>query len=148
MVAVRLADGRFGLVGSLKDKFAAEAWLKRDGDERTPEMAAATGRDDVKCDALGCIAKMRNGTRVAITFRADALAEDCASAQVVVSALPAHDTCHGPKLVIDRQDIRRDGAYAVWLQNGGLPRVVTVQNERGDRPWSQPPRAFVRRRDQ
>jgi competence protein ComEC len=146
-VAVRVRDGKLDFVIPPKDTFAAEAWLKRDGDERTPEQAIATPQDGVACDASGCIAKTKAGARVAISLRADSLNEDCIRAQIVISAVPAHKGCVGPKLIVDRIDVRRDGAHAVWASGGAL-RVTTVQNERGDRPWSQPPRAFVRQRDQ
>jgi hypothetical protein len=43
----------------------------------------------------------------------------------------------GPKLVIDRFDVARNGAYAVWL--GKRLRVETVEENRGMRPWSAKP---------
>jgi competence protein ComEC len=146
-VAVRLPNGLLGFVIPPKDKFAAEAWLKRDGDERSPDVATARRQDGVLCDASGCTAKLKTRQGIAISLRAESLAEDCGRAQIVVSTTPAHEICKGPKLVIDRTDVRQNGAYAVWLSGTDL-RVVTVQNERGDRPWSQPPRALVRRKDQ
>jgi competence protein ComEC len=142
-VAVRLRNGSLGFVAEPKDEFAAQAWLKRDGDERVPEDAIAARRDGVKCDAFGCTAVAANGTLIAVSLRRDALAEDCARAAIVVSAEPTRGTCKGPELVIDRFNVLDNGAYAVWVGKG--LRVETVQDERGDRPWSQPPR-FVRYR--
>lgn len=141
-VAVRLGDGRLGFVLAPQDDFAAEAWLKRDGDERLPADAIAVRRDGVKCDAWGCTTKIR-GVPVALTLRAETLGEDCARAKIVVSTVPTKGKCVGPKLVIDRFDVMDRGAYAVWVTGEGL-RVKTVQSERGDRPWSQSPRAFDR----
>jgi len=138
-VAVRLPDGLLGFIAEPKDKFATEAWLKRDGDERLPAEAIATGRNGVKCDALGCTARASSGALVAITQRADGLAEDCARAVIVVSAVPTNGQCHGPKIVIDRFDTLHNGAYAIWI--GRTIKVQSVQNARGDRPWSQPPRS-------
>jgi len=81
---------------------------------------------------------------IAAPSRIDALAEDCANARIVVSAVPARRFCKGPKLVIDRIDIARAGGYAVWL--GEPLRVETVEAERGRRPWSAPPPTRVKRR--
>jgi competence protein ComEC len=137
-VAVRLHDRRLGFVREPRDEFAAEAWLKRDGDGRLPADAIAGARDGVKCDGWGCVTRMANGTLVVVSFRSESLPEDCARAQVVVSAVPARGQCPGPRLVIDPASVRSHGAYAVWL--GYSPHVVTVQDQRGDRPWSRPPR--------
>jgi competence protein ComEC len=135
-VAVRLEDGRLALAREAKDDFAAENWLRRAGDSRDP--AEAVGGRGMKCDSYGCIAHARGGVLVAVDTRADALAEDCANAAVVVSLVPARNACTGPKLVIDRIDMARAGGYAVWF--GDRWRVETVEGERGLRPWSMQPK--------
>jgi len=138
-VAVRGDDGALRLMRKPKDKYSAEEWLKRDGDVRAPE--AAVGGKGIRCDAYGCVARLRGGVLVAESARIEGLAEDCAMATIVIAATPAHDLCHGPTLVIDRLDVWRDGAYALWLD--GPVRVETVQQQRGDRPWSAPSRSRV-----
>jgi competence protein ComEC len=80
---------------------------------------------------------MSGDVLVAIASRRDALVEDCGAATIVVSAVPARGSCVGPKLIIDRFDVSRNGAYAVWL--GEKMRVETVQGNRGERPWSEVP---------
>lgn len=130
-VALRLDDGRLAFVGKAKDRYAAENWLRRAGDERLP--GEAIGGAGMHCDALGCIAHVR-GLTVAVDSRAEALAEDCASAGIVISAVVAHGFCDGPKLVIDRNDLAK-GAYAVRFTK---PLTVeTVAKLRGNRPWSR-----------
>ena len=111
----------------------AANWLRRAGDERLPD--AAIGGLGLRCDASGCIAKLR-GTLVAIDARAEALAEDCARAEVVISAVATRGLCAGPNLVIDRISVARSGAHAVWL--GNKTKVETVADARGIRPWSAP----------
>jgi competence protein ComEC len=120
------------------DDFAATNWLRRDGDSRAVEDAVGTPAQGVRCDAYGCIAKARGGTLIAVPSRVDALAEDCARASIVVSAVPAQRFCNGTALVIDRIDIARNGGYAIWL--GPPLRIETVEGERGQRPWSAPVR--------
>jgi competence protein ComEC len=63
-----------------------------------------------------------------------ALARDCAAADLVVSPVPAWRLCHGPR-IIDSIDMRRLGAHAVWLDEGGL-RIETVAAWRGLRRWT------------
>jgi competence protein ComEC len=135
-VAIRDMDGRLRLLRPPADKYSAQEWLKRDGDSRTAPQALATRRDGVSCDSYGCIAH-QNGMLIAAATKADALQEDCATAEIVVSVIPTRRHCTGPSLVIDRFDVARNGAYAVWLTDGIA--VDTAQNVRGARPWSLPP---------
>ncbi len=143
-VAVRGRDGVLRLVRAADDDYSADEWLKRDGDGRTSDGAIAGPRDGVRCDAYGCIAKARDGTVIAASARIDALAEDCASAAIVVSAVPAGRGCTKPRLVIDKFDVAREGGYAVWLSPTW--RVATVEGERGRRPWAAPPAKAEHRR--
>ena len=137
-VAIRSADGALRLLRKPSDKFSAAEWLKRDGDDRDFATAIATPRDGVRCDAEGCVAKASNGMLVAAASRAMALAEDCGTADIVVSAAPTRGLCAGPKLVVDRFDVARNGAYAVWF--GKDLRVENVRAVRGERPWNVWPR--------
>ncbi|HWA30464.1 MAG TPA: ComEC/Rec2 family competence protein [Rhizomicrobium sp.] len=137
-VAIRGSDGVLWLLRKPSDKFSAEQWLKRDGDERDVQSAVATSHNGVRCDADGCVAHAPDGMLIAASARPTALAEDCSSADIVVSAVPTRGLCSGPKLVIDRFDVARNGAYAVWF--GAKLRVESVRDIRGDRPWSPAPR--------
>jgi competence protein ComEC len=137
-VAVRGTDGVLRLMRKASDKYSAAEWLKRDGDERVFTDAIGSPRDGVRCDALGCVAQARGGVIVAAAARPEALAEDCAAAEIVVSAVPTRHLCSGPRLVVDRFDVARNGAYAIWLD--GELTVETIEGERGLRPWSAQPR--------
>ena len=141
--AIRAPDGTLKLFRKAKDNYSAAEWLKRDGDARDIADAIATPADGVHCDALGCIARTASGLLIADVARIDALAEDCASAAIVVSAVPTRRKCSGPKLVIDRFDVARNNGYAVWL--GPSLRVETVEQDRGTRPWSAQPKPQYRR---
>ena len=140
-VALRGKDGLLHLLRPAADEYSAGEWLKRDGDARLADDAVATVKDGVRCDAYGCVAHTRDGETIAAISREDALAEDCARADIVVSAIPTRHRCIGPKLVIDRFDVARNGAYAVWL--GTRLRVETVEGTRGQRPWSAPVRRLA-----
>lgn len=135
-VAVRGPDGVLYFVRKPQDKYSAEEWLRRDGDEREPSAAIARPADGVRCDSTGCIARM-GGTEVAAVLRPDALDEDCGRNRIVISAVPTRHRCSGPELVVDRFDVARNGAYAIWL--GRALTVETSREARGARPWSPAP---------
>ncbi len=142
-IALRLPDGSLGFLREPTDDYAAEIWLRRDGDARDIQSAIASARKGVRCDELGCVATLASGETVAAISRNEAL-EDCASADVAISAVPTRRRCVGPKLVVDKFDLAKNGGYAIWL--GSEPAIETVEGERGQRPWSQQPRARTQRR--
>jgi competence protein ComEC len=136
LVAARSASGELMVSSLRRERFLRNAWLQRNGQEaraaRWPESgASADGR--LTCDGLGCIFRV-GGRVVAIPRRPDALDEDCATADVVVSPIPVRNRCPSAATVIDLADLRRDGAHALWL-HGGTVRVASVNGRRGDRPW-------------
>jgi competence protein ComEC len=133
-IAVRNAHGMLKLLPSYRDGWSANEWLKRDGDEHVAEDATATRADGVACDATGCVAHLKDGRLLAAPLRADALAEDCGKADIVVSAVVITAPCEGPRLVIDRHKIEESDGYAIVLT--APLDVATVTGARGERPWS------------
>ena len=117
------------------DRFAAQNWLRRAGEAE----AAPWPPGGMACDSLGCLYAPGGGPRAALVFDARALAEDCAAADVVVSAEPVRGACAAP-LVIDRFDLWRDGAHGIYFERGGGVRATRARAARGDRPWAPPPR--------
>ena len=136
-IAVRGADGRLHFVGHVADEYSASEWMKRDGDARLARDSIAGAKEGVRCDAEGSVATMPSGVRVAAVHRADGLREDCTSSDVVISVVPTRGACKRPRLVIDRIDVARNGAYAAWF--GSNITFETVQELRGLRPWSRAP---------
>ena len=139
-VALREADDRLHFLRVPADKYSAEEWLKRDGDVRSVTDAISK---TARCDVYGCTSEAA-GLRIAAPHRADALAEDCGSADLVISAIPTRRRCVGPRLVIDRFDVSRNGSYAIWF--GDKITVGTAQDARGNRPWSVPSPQYRRTR--
>ena len=68
--------------------------------------------------------------QIALSRRAEALAEDCMHAQVLISVAPAQ--CKGPALLIDQRKAEDGQGWAIRLS----PLAATsVRAARGDRPW-------------
>jgi competence protein ComEC len=141
LIAWRGPDGEILLSSKRAGRFEAEKWLGRAGEDA--EAAEAWSPDDaprdwLACDSLGCLYRAA-GRVVAIDRAAEALAEDCAMADAVISLEPVRRPC-AAGLVIDRFDLWRDGAHALWIDAEDGIRVQSVNALRGDRPWvARPP---------
>lgn len=134
--AVRLAQGSY-VFSSKRSDFTRDLWLRRLGLSETRALSprdAAVG-SAIRCDSLGCLAVLK-GRTVALPKDRRALVEDCYSAGILVSAVPVRGECPTPDVIIDRYDLWREGAHALYI-DGSEVRVETAQMYRGDRPWSR-----------
>jgi competence protein ComEC len=53
----------------------------------------------------------------------------------VLSAVPIRNNCASPSATIDRFDVWRYGAHAIWVDDSGAFRIESVAASLGDRPW-------------
>ena len=127
--AVRLPGGPY--VSGRRNTFDAELWLRRSGLKSAEIWGRAS--DAARCDGQGCTAGAGQDL-IAFARSRDALEEDCRRATIVIAAVPVRGRCPSARLVIDRFDVWREGAHAVWL-SGDRIRVKTSAEVRGLRPW-------------
>jgi competence protein ComEC len=141
MVAVRHAAGGLSISGR-SGTFVAQRWLRRDGQPASlPWPKDGISSDGwLRCDNISCLYAPRVGDRstalVALVRKEYALPKDCRAATVVVSMTPARRRCPSARVLVDRFDLWRKGAHAVWLRPDG-PIVRSAQDFRGDRPWTR-----------
>ncbi|HKU54571.1 MAG TPA: ComEC/Rec2 family competence protein, partial [Rhizomicrobium sp.] len=128
-IAIRGEDGLLHFVRKPPDKYAARDWLRRDGDGR--DIAHAVGLPGLQCDGVGCVV-MKGKFLIAASLRPEALLEDCARAQILVSAAQAVN-CKGPAAVIDQRAAEQGEGWRVSLSP--TPTAVSVRAMRGMRPW-------------
>ena len=137
--AFRGPDGRLRVLHVGRDTFAVREWLAADADGRTVKDASL--KQGVTCDEIGCIGHLADGRRVAISLSAEAFAEDCARAAVVVSPrqspLEAPTACAA--VLIDRKVWRATGAMTLRWTGNRFEREVARPNGY-DRPWAKSPR--------
>lgn len=140
VVAVRDAGGTLRVSGGRDGTFALEQIYEGEGGRRPPAEAIRQG---LRCDPAACLMSGRDGLRVSHVRRAEAFAEDCAAADIVVTPLFAPDWC-GAALVIDAERLARFGAHAVRLTEeaaaeavGRRYRVDTAR-QAVPRPWQRP----------
>ena len=132
--AIRGGEGRLAVLHSNRDSFAIKEWLAADGDART--VKDVTLHDGVQCDADGCIGRLFDGRLVSKALSAEAFAEDCARAAVVVSPRVAPGDCAA--LLIDRKAWRADGAIALrWT--GNRFELSAARPAGYERPWAPAP---------
>jgi competence protein ComEC len=130
-VGVRGGDGRLHLMRSAKDGFLVKEWLAADADARTAtDMSLADG---VSCDESGCVTQTAGAAFVALALRAEALADDCERAALIVTAKQPPAGCTAS--IIGTERLRRHGAMALRRYRDGF--VVDAVKPAGiDRPWS------------
>jgi competence protein ComEC len=146
LVGVRTADGGMLLSSGRTERFTGESWVRRAGAETAGPwpmgMDSVDGR--LRCDAVGCLYR-RGGQRIAIASKVEALVDDCAAADVLLSLVPVRRRCASPRHVIDRFDLWRNGAYALWLRDDGSVSIENARDARGERPWVPKPERRPRR---
>jgi competence protein ComEC len=132
VVAVRAADGKLSALAGRGSTFELARWLEHDGDGRAPAEAAKA--DAFRCDALGCTAHAK-GALLAVANSPAALRDDCPAAAILVLKFARPHGCSPAGVAIDVEDVRRNGAYGLYVEATGV-RVETVAGNRGDRPWA------------
>lgn len=136
--AIRTREGKLSVLHSGRDTFAIKEWLAADGDTRAVKDASLA--TDVRCNSLGCIGRLADGRLASMALTADAFAEDCARAAVVISPRSAPGECAA--LLIDRERWRVHGASSLRWAGEGL--VQEVARPAGyERPWARAPRSAI-----
>jgi competence protein ComEC len=135
LVALRGETGRL-LVSDIRSaKFERGIWARNLALADDPVPWPATGHAEgveLDCDISGCLFR-RAGRAIALVRMDAALAEDCWTADAVISIEPVRRRCPAT-VVIDRFDLWREGSHAIWLTEQGV-RVETVNGRRGWRRW-------------
>jgi len=136
LAALRATDGLLVFSPERGDRRARETWAQMAGQG----TAMPTWSDDsaVRCDAQGCIWHAP-GHMVALERLPEASIEDCRAADVVIVPVPMFAPCPTARLVLDGLALRRGGTHEIWLDGEEQPRVLTVAEWQGARPWSVRP---------
>jgi competence protein ComEC len=135
LLAVKDEAGDYHLSSLRASKLAAETWLRRNGQVEAAAFPSAeeAGLPFFACDGAGCV-YARNGKTIALALTGEALREDCAAADLVVSLVPIRYGCRDV-IAIDRFDLWRGGTHALRVDGDGRFRIESVAATLGDRPW-------------
>lgn len=150
LAAVRDENGKLWLSPGKADAFIRKAWIEREG-----QKGSATWLDEgvgnfLSCDKRACIYRAK-GQIVVFNKQSDfrpapdkildiqAAERDCESADIVVMPSAKKPRgCAGKKaVVIDKWAIRDKGVHVIYLNARAPPKIVSVSDWRGDRPWTR-----------
>jgi competence protein ComEC len=137
LLAARAPDGNY-FVADTAEKLSRSFLAQETGATLLPwpavGAAAIAGQGILECTAAGRCLYSAHGKRVALVTGEAGLPVVCNTVDAIVAQLPAGSQCRFQIPVVDRIDSWRQGAIALWLDEGGI--VIESANEsRGDRPW-------------
>lgn len=138
-MAARLDDGSLVPVHARRGRYAVERWLVADGDGAS--LAQAAKRVGWACADNLCRSQAAGKHIIWLDRKAEPPG-DCKSAAIVVSAEPLRRACgrtSKDSVVIDRFDVWRNGAHAIYGEANGTLRLETARHAQGNRPWSFKP---------
>lgn len=130
-VALRDAAGRLVPAQPRRARFAVEKWLQANGEEEG--LGAAAKRAGWSCAEGRCEATV-HGRRIVYLAGVEGKSIDCRGADILIADFPLRGACRSVALRIDRFDLWRSGAHAIYL-GAGVPEVRTARGEQGRRPW-------------
>ena len=139
-VALRDEAGHLVPAWPGRARFAVEKWLQANGEETG--MAAAAKRPGWRCARDQCSAVVK-GRRVLVVSDEAAGPPGCAGVDILIASFPLRGACAGVAARIDRFDLWRTGAAALWITQRGL-HVETARGQQGARPWVVRPEARAR----
>ncbi len=133
LIAVRDGDGRLAAHAERPSTFELKRWLEHDGDPRDPKSARQTKL--FRCDALGCLTPLPGAT-LALSRHPASLADDCERAAILIVAAARSANCTAPRMIFDRDTMKRSGTIALYATGPATYRSESVAEARGDRPWA------------
>ena len=139
-VALMTGQGELVPAYARRARFSVEKWLAANGEEQDPSTAAK--RDGWDCGEGLCRAAVK-GRSVLYLSRTEGQPPDCAGVDILITDFPLRGACSRVPLRIDRFDLWRSGAHAVWINAEGMT-VRTARQEQGMRSWVVKPEARAR----
>ncbi len=89
---------------------------------------------EITCDPVGCVWD-KGRVKIAYSFNPYSHKDDCQQSHIFIAKDPIKIDCNEPALTIDRFDLWRGGAHAIYLSEGTPMKVESVNGIRGHRPW-------------
>jgi competence protein ComEC len=90
-----------------------------------------------RCDQYGCTITFQD-MMIAYSSHPGALGEDCARSAILIATYPVPKTfkdCKRVKTIIDIKAMKRNGSYAIYLDDHQL-KTINARQVRGQRPWT------------
>ncbi|MCB1562343.1 MAG: ComEC family competence protein [Alphaproteobacteria bacterium] len=135
LVAYKDQDGSLYISNRRKNAFVRENWEQAYGLEAGEAISwPREGREgDIICGEDGCRLTLK-GYHISYIYTESSFAEECMSADLILSPGPLRQVCPSGAFVIDRFDVRKNGSYAIFLEAGGM-HMENTASLLGRRPW-------------
>ncbi|MEB3702923.1 ComEC/Rec2 family competence protein [Candidatus Bealeia paramacronuclearis] len=128
-MAIRLPSGEFSVSANRLKTFTSEQWQRQ-----TASSTLVKAKDSLEKTNGGYAYKSPHGYKVLILEKESSFS--CQGYDLVLSSEPLRKNCAEAPLKIDRFDVWRKGAHAIWLDPKGI-RIQSVRDSQGARPWTQ-----------
>ncbi len=117
--------------------FSVGRWLQQAGDDAA--VAEAAKREGWSCKGGICNANVNS---ITISFLKRAVEQNmtCPVADILLAEFPLRRRCKGKRVTIDRFDVWRNGAHAIYIESNAI-QVTSAREQQGVRPWVYAPRA-------
>ena len=138
-VAFMNDEGAYVLAAAT-NKFAGSKWLQGNGE--TASIDEAARRDGWDCTSGDCFATVA-GEEISYLHEKSGQGLYCPPTSIIIADFPLHHQCREARVVIDKIDVWKKGAYAVSFE-GGRPHIITAREEQGTRPWAYNSRKTIR----
>jgi competence protein ComEC len=129
--AFRNETGELVFAVPRRGSFAAGKWLQANGEEATLKDTAA--RPGWTCGERRCTAKLKDKT-IAYFREAEGAAPSCDGIDILIADYPLRGACRSVAVRIDRFDVWRHGAHALWIGDDEID-ITTARGDSGARPW-------------
>lgn len=137
-------DGALWVERARRDKFAQRVWSEKLALPIAGNWTDLAERDDapIRIGPLGAVFRLppdRDGPSFTMAFVRDprAVVEDCRVGDISRLPIQPHPTLCRDRAWLGPADLARGGVHAIFIDRDG-PRVVSVESQRGNRPWSAP----------
>lgn len=131
LIAIKGKDERLIMSPGRRDGFTRRVW----SENWNTSLESWGSSEALACDLEGCVYQAANG-KAAFSFTDAAVFEDCGQADVLIARVPSWRLCKSG-IRIDRFDVWRHGAHAVWFSDGA-PKIDRVSDHTGKRIWNKP----------
>jgi competence protein ComEC len=136
-VAIVDDQQRLVFADSRKGKFAADKWLQSNGE--ISKLGDTFDRAGWTCVEGMCFADVSDKS-IAYEHEQSDPNWTCPPVDILIADFPLRKACGDIAVRIDRFDLWKHGAHALYVQDGKV-RIETVKSAQGDRPWVYRPRA-------
>jgi competence protein ComEC len=132
LIALKTEEDTLAFSSNVYERYSKNQWQKQ---YAIKESVNFTNVDNniIKCDSIRCHYKNK-GYFTSIVKHPLALEEDCSHADIIINLTYINLSCKKPKLVVNKQDIRKNGTHTIYIDKNNY-KVSSVKSQMDNRIW-------------